>query len=376
MMATKTSPELALATEEIAALVPPGETFILVDDQHLGGADFLPERHAVPFLERDGLYWGPPPSDEIAVWELDRLQQTGAGFIVFAWPAFWWLDHYDGLLRHLNGKYHCLLKNQRFVVFDLRKKSDGATKGDRAQNLAKPNDAAAWEEIRYAPLEPVTQLYSPVARAVADLTEAGDMLLEAGCGSGKHSAELATAGRLIELCDFSPRVLDRAAELFQLSRLPAPRRTLCDLTKPLPWADGAVDATWSSGVLEHWTDDELLPIVREMARISRKCVISLVPSARCLFYRLGKQLAEVKGRWLYGRELPRSSLQSVFEKAGLHRVREYSIWPEWGPKMLGATDRAFQIIVEKWWASLRDDDAVKANQGYLLLTVGHKRPEV
>ena len=369
------SPEITLAAEEIAALVAPGETYILVDDQHLGGGDFIAQRHAVPFLERDGLYWGPPPSDEIAVWELNRLLQTGAGFIVFAWPAFWWLDHYPGLVRHLNGNFRFLLNNQRFVVFDLRKQSDCAAEVSRTKDLAKPNDAAAWEEIRYAPLEPVTQLSSPVAQAVADLTEAGDVLLEAGCGSGKHSAELATTGRVIELCDFSPRVLERAAEIFELSRLPAPRRTLCDLTKRLPWTDGAVDVTWSSGVLEHWTDDELLPIVREMARISRKCVISLVPSARCLFYRLGKQLAETKGRWPYGRELPRSSLQSVFEKAGLHRVREYSIWPEWGPKMLGATDRAFQIFVEKWWASLPDDDAVKANQGYLLLTVGYVKSE-
>lgn len=373
MMATKMSSEITLAAEEIAALVPPGETFILVDDQQLGGADLVPERHVVPFLERDGLYWGPPPSDEIAVWELGRLRQSGAGFIVFARPAFWWLDHYPGLTRHLNDKFRCLLKNEHIVVFDLRKQNQ--TVGSETQNLARPNDAAAWEEIKYAPLEPVTQLSSPVARAVADLTEAGDVLLEAGCGSGKHSAELATAGRVIELCDFSPRVLDRAVELFELSRLPAPRRTLCDLTKPLSWEDGAMDTTWSSGVLEHWTDDELLPIVGEMARISRKCVISLVPSARCLFYRLGKQLAEAKGRWPYGRELPRGSLQTVFEQAGLHRVREYSIWPEWGPKMLGATDRTFQIFVEKWWASLSNDDPVKAEQGYLLLTVGYVKPE-
>jgi SAM-dependent methyltransferase len=372
-MDTKATPEITRAHEEIVALVPPDETVILVDDQPLGGADYLPARHVLPFLERDGLYWGPPPGDEIAVWELERLRQSGAGFIVFAWPAFWWLDHYPGLLRHLNGKFHCLLKNERVVVFDLRKQNQTAS--DETQSPARPNDAAAWEEIKYAPLVPVTQLSSPAAHAVADLTETGDVLLEAGCGSGKLSAELATVGRVIELCDFGQRVLDRAAELFELSRLPAPRRTLCDLTKPLPWAEGAVDTTWSSGVLEHWTDEELLPIVREMARISRKCVISLVPSARCLFYRLGKQLAETKGRWPYGRELPRSSLQSVFEQARLHRVREYSIWPEWGPKMLGATDRAFQIFVEKWWASLPKDDPVKANQGYLLHTVGYVKPE-
>lgn len=370
-MAAETPYELK--PDEIAALVPPGEIFILVDDQQLGG-EFVPQRHALPFLERDGLYWGPPPSDEIAIWELDRLSQAGAGFIVFAWPAFWWLDEYAGFLRHLKVSFDCVLENEHFVIFDLRPSRDSARGIPTAQNLAEPNDAAAWEKVGYAPLEPVTQLSGTVARAVADLTVAGDVLLEAGCGSGRQSAELATAGRVVELCDFSQVVLDRAAELFKVSELHVPRRTLCDLTKPLPWPDGAVDVTWSSGVLEHWTDDELTPIVREFARISRKCVISLVPSARCLLYRLGKQLAEAKGRWPYGRELPRDSLRSVFEKAGLCQIREYSIWPEWGPKMLGASDRAFQIFVEKWWDSLPDGDAVKENQGYLLLTVGYIRP--
>jgi hypothetical protein len=43
--------------------------------------------------------------------------------------------------------------------------------------------------------------------------------------------------------------------------------------------------------------------------------------------------------------------------------------------MLGAADRTFQIFVEKWWTSLPSDDPVKAEQGYLLLTVGYKRLE-
>jgi hypothetical protein len=45
---------------------------------------------------------------------------AGAGFIVFAWPAFWWLDHYAGLHRHLRAHFRCVLENDRLVVFDLR----------------------------------------------------------------------------------------------------------------------------------------------------------------------------------------------------------------------------------------------------------------
>ena len=126
-------------------------------------------------------------------------------------------------------------------------------------------------------------------------------------------------------------------------------------------------------MLEHWTDEELVPIVCQMARISRKCVISLVPYAGCIFYRLGKHLAEESGRWPYGREIPRRTLLPVFQQAGLTDVREYTVWNEWGPKLLGLTDRKLERLVERWWDSLPPDDPAKENQGYLLLTVGYRK---
>ena len=39
---------------------------------------------------------------------------------VFAWTAFWWLDHYAGLRRHLREHYRSVLENDRVVVFDLQ----------------------------------------------------------------------------------------------------------------------------------------------------------------------------------------------------------------------------------------------------------------
>jgi glycosyltransferase involved in cell wall biosynthesis len=120
---------LDAVAEELAALVPPGEAFILVDEDrcndHQGGSELLDGRRSVPFLERDGKYWGPPPDDETAVRELDRLRRAGAGFVAFAWPAFWWLDHYAAFHRHLRENFRCLTQNDRLVVFDLRPPAEG-----------------------------------------------------------------------------------------------------------------------------------------------------------------------------------------------------------------------------------------------------------
>jgi glycosyltransferase involved in cell wall biosynthesis len=108
------------AVQEIVDLVPAGEAFILVDKDSWGTDDDLGGRRRIPFLERDGQYWGAPPDDETAIRELERLRRSGASFIVFAWPAFWWLEHYVGLRAHLRSKFRCVLENERLIAFDLK----------------------------------------------------------------------------------------------------------------------------------------------------------------------------------------------------------------------------------------------------------------
>jgi hypothetical protein len=107
------------AREEIAERIPLGESLILVDQEELGSA-VAPWCNTIPFLERDGRYWGAPPDDATAIQELVRLRQSGANFIVFAWPAFWWLDYYAKLHDYLRSRFPCVLENERLILFDLR----------------------------------------------------------------------------------------------------------------------------------------------------------------------------------------------------------------------------------------------------------------
>lgn len=114
---------LELAIQEIIALIPAEARFILVDEA-LFGAETFASRQSMPFLERNGEYWGPPPDDETAIREIERMRCSGASFIVFGWPAFWWLDYYAGLRDYLTAKFCCVLKNSRLLAFDLQQAED------------------------------------------------------------------------------------------------------------------------------------------------------------------------------------------------------------------------------------------------------------
>jgi hypothetical protein len=112
---------LELAQIELRELIPAEKCMILVDQASLG-ANPIRGRRTIPFLERGGGYWGPPPNDQTAIQELERMRCSGASFFVFAWPAFWWLDYYAGLRDYLTTNYRCILENSRLLVFDLHKR--------------------------------------------------------------------------------------------------------------------------------------------------------------------------------------------------------------------------------------------------------------
>jgi lipopolysaccharide biosynthesis protein len=120
---------LRLATQELEAAIPPRSTFILVDEQ--GSPTLRTRDPRVPLL-LDGFeqYSGPAQDDETALREVEQLREAGAGFLVVAWPAFWWLNYYAAMHQHLRSRFGCLLENERLVVFDLRRSVDSVRRGN------------------------------------------------------------------------------------------------------------------------------------------------------------------------------------------------------------------------------------------------------
>jgi hypothetical protein len=112
---------MRLTLQELAALIPPDDGFILIDWYQWGADQITAGRKANPLLIKDGKYVARPLDDEEAIRELEGRRQDGVNFIVFGRPAFWWFDCYRGFHSYLRSKFRCALENSRLVVFDLKR---------------------------------------------------------------------------------------------------------------------------------------------------------------------------------------------------------------------------------------------------------------
>lgn len=107
-------------------LVPPGSTFVLIDDDqwdhYWGSSEVLDRRYATPLLAPDGQFGPLPPDDTAAIEAVRAHRAAGRELLVISWVAFWWLDHYPGLAVHLRSEYSCVLDDERLLAFDLTSK--------------------------------------------------------------------------------------------------------------------------------------------------------------------------------------------------------------------------------------------------------------
>lgn len=105
--------------DQIQTTIPKNETLLLVDENMLQIKHILfPEHTSFPFLEKNGISWGPPENEKIAFQELERMkQEKGAGYIAFAWPAFWWFNVYPEFTDRLKEDDRCILENEDVMIF-------------------------------------------------------------------------------------------------------------------------------------------------------------------------------------------------------------------------------------------------------------------
>lgn len=238
--------------------------------------------------------------------------------------------------------------------------------------------ASGWHEaiVAYQDVENLAQRIlsgkSPEwLEQVLESTEPGETCLELGSGTGALSAALAMKGRSVILLDFSRESLAFSKRLFERLNLDA-GYIHADILEKFPMDANFCDCVWSSGVLEHFSDPQLAHIMRESARVARKSVISLVPNAASIPYRLGKWLQEQRGIWKYGYEDPKFSLEAFFLEAGLRDIEEFSVDAHHALQFLNQFPELTSAVhnLEKFYLSLSKDEVRKLKQGYLLVTKG------
>jgi hypothetical protein len=106
------------AFHEISSRIPEDATLVLIDEAAFGNQT-LERRRVLPFIEREGAYWGPPDDDDTAILEFERMRTQGARYVVVGWPAFWWLDYYAGFFKHVRAQSSCILSTDRVFIFDF-----------------------------------------------------------------------------------------------------------------------------------------------------------------------------------------------------------------------------------------------------------------
>lgn len=198
------------------------------------------------------------------------------------------------------------------------------------------------------------------------LSAVNDRVLEIGCGSGETTAYLSKNGRICTALDFQEESLAQTKAI--CARLGCDVRTVrADARNKLPFADYEFDIAFQAGLLEHFEREERV----EMLRLWRPCcrkMISLIPNAACLGYRVGKALMEKSGSWAYGKELPQYSLIREFEEAGYRVTDEYTIDEKNALYFLPGA-HYLKSALESWLAEM-EICGDNCGQGYLLVTIG------
>jgi len=195
-----------------------------------------------------------------------------------------------------------------------------------SRSTQQPDLIRVWDQVsdRYERIDLGAPDHRAALERFLELTgpPAGRSFCEVGSGSGTLSGLLARLGGRVTLVDISPKSLDFARRHFEGQRLTA-HYALQDGLR-LGFRDGSFDVVWNGGVIEHFTDEGKIALIREMYRVVKPggLLAIIVPNAHDWPFRLGKWIAERRGKWIFGFEddLSAGRFRKLAGKAGLTRV--------------------------------------------------------
>jgi SAM-dependent methyltransferase len=181
----------------------------------------------------------------------------------------------------------------------------------------------------------------PFIRLVARYASPEGKLLEAGFGSGDAAVLLADMGYHVTAIDIDEELIRRAKDRYgywlQDGKLAFERVDIFNL----PWTKQAFDVAYHQGVLEHFSDEEIVAALREQARVA-SWIIFDVPNDRYGHHPFGNErllplshwlklieLADLKVREIQGRTFPLWTRLLPFWFLSRHRIGPPSFFSRW-----------------------------------------------
>jgi 2-polyprenyl-3-methyl-5-hydroxy-6-metoxy-1,4-benzoquinol methylase len=187
-------------------------------------------------------------------------------------------------------------------------------------------DKETWDKVARSDYELELKDYElELANEIINIFDtlglAKSTIIETGSGSGHLSAIFAQHGYNVTLVDYSNEALNKSKELFKILDLNA-NFYQADITSLTEVISSQYDVVFSSGVLEHFDDEDLLKILEESYKVSKKYLVFLVPNVKSLPYLLFRMKAMKNGDWIYGKEYLRDNYEEFIKKAGFKILKK------------------------------------------------------
>ena len=139
-------------------------------------------------------------------------------------------------------------------------------------------------------------------------------ILECGCGTGKATVYLASKGIKSYGMDLEEAMVNQTKELSKKVCKENPVKAFQGDIRNIPFKDKFFSVTHSSGVLEHYSDEEIIALINEQLRVSDICVFS-VPTKYFDKKMLGNERFMTRKEWI---SIINKSNAKIIKKFGYH----------------------------------------------------------
>jgi ubiquinone/menaquinone biosynthesis C-methylase UbiE len=151
-------------------------------------------------------------------------------------------------------------------------------------------------------------------KQVIKYSKSGKPILECGCGTGKGSLYFALLGIDTYAMDLEQSMVDDTNNLSSIRCPLNPIKAFKGNVNSIPYKDKFFSVTHSSGVMEHYSDIDIVKMINEQIRVSDYCVFS-VPTKYFEKKMLGNERFMTRREWT---NIINKSNACVIKKTGYH----------------------------------------------------------